>query len=399
VVMSALSRQLEGFASRSHGATGGRVPEPGALTLSSRLGGSLALRETADGAQSRASSAPPKTPGPRVSNVGAGLETGIRPTKARGGSLGGHLDKVASLVAARVKKPVDDVAMHCLGPAGVNSPAHGDVATCQAPMTTSLRFSGGQLGQRLDAAAGTTLGTSTSSRDAAAPASAMPTSRRLSGCFPRQDNDNSGPASGAAAPTRRRLSGVLAGVERDTSVSGQVVGSHAAGFGLLARGQTLVEAFEKKAKVGHTPEASLAPGDDGFQRDRLAGWMELAAQNAPKALGRSKTVAGGLQDLYVHAVRDYLTECSRTDEASCCGLMNLVVAAVHGGCEGTIVTARTVAGETNVVRLLLHPKHPALRQGTLGTGVRICVRGFRQVGESRKGLGPLLLPLEVARVD
>lgn len=215
--------------------------------------------------------------------------------------------------------------------------------------------------------------------------------------------------------------------------------------GLLALGQKLGDAMvEKRSRVGQLNAVAAAdvggegtvvaePGG-GFQRVRLAEYMELAAQHAPVPLRRGRgqrLVPGGLQEVYAHAVRQYLTDASRSTTSSgplgpIGGADNHLVVQIqdsHSGPEGFLLRC-TVCGQEAATssmpedflhhgaaaRLLLHRRHPALATLARGKhppgscqpwqpqpGARLLLRGYRDCGH-RGPQGPMLLPLDVREV-
>lgn len=214
-------------------------------------------------------------------------------------------------------------------------------------------------------------------------------------------------------------------------------------------GRALAEVLGKRAKVGHPTHAlvldtSVQKPDvarSAFDRGRLGEWMQLAARHAPpsRAGKQARAVAGGLQDIYYHAVRRHLTEAflatqgvaeaplgsgsaafgelaAGPEVASSKAKAQLLVAVkeAQDGAEGMVVISTLlevqgpeVAGLPavgGVLRLLLHRRHP-LVEGMGGEwlprgGDLLRIRGLRvPVAASRAGRGPLLLPLEVAILD
>lgn len=228
--------------------------------------------------------------------------------------------------------------------------------------------------------------------------------------------------------------------------------------GFVALHRALGHALGKKTRVGNSIGSTPAENDNlcphGFQRNRLAEWMELAVQHAPPSRSGIRAVRGGLQDAYVQAVRRYLTQATmastshfaegvavegnRCAPASECRTQVAVGAPVaaeadhvhvgvleaHQSLEGTLLIVRllhvppdavsssalgaSVDGLSagSIARLILHSRHPALRGGGDDSGISTAqlplvgrtlrVRGLRLAGRaalSRAGLGKQRPPL------
>jgi len=223
--------------------------------------------------------------------------------------------------------------------------------------------------------------------------------------------------------------------------------SSSTGMGFLARGQAFCDALvEKKAKVSVGPLGSVvhADGSDAsetnkgvLQRDRLTEWMALTVQHAPPSkTGRSKAIAGGLQDTYVRAVRSYLTDASLvgglTAEATDVAMedvnlpsdaLTFTVTQVHFGAEGLLLAGEVLEAPASgraappvlthgaPVRLVVNRRHPALQEpaskdagaaAALGWvprvgdvleahGLKLLARGGRSCGAR----GPLLMTVKL----
>jgi len=170
------------------------------------------------------------------------------------------------------------------------------------------------------------------------------------------------------------------------------------------------------------PEEPTGPA---FNKSRLGEWMKLAARHAPpsskhRRQSRGSGRAGGLQELYYHSVRRYLTEANMTEEDSTTNDLTserrpplrilLLKTALAVGVEGTILHAKllqvqahekTVLEVGQQVRLLLHTSHPLLQERGATTSLEACdmlrLDGYRLLADvSQARGGPLLLPLKAS---
>jgi len=230
------------------------------------------------------------------------------------------------------------------------------------------------------------------------------------------------------------------------------------GLSLAARSRAFGEALEKKARASQATRAgplvamevdtqgNMGSQENGsFRPGQLATWMELAAQSAPPTRpGREgRVMAGGLQESYVRAIRNHLTEASLAAHANTVGrnglsdgcpvtatelpaptsataaaggaaevslLMEVVEA--HEGPEGLLIFGTVLEASSascgldpgSTVRTLLHKRHAAVRQ--LGDawaphpGSRLRMRLRRNAALAATcGWGPLLVPLELLEED
>lgn len=228
---------------------------------------------------------------------------------------------------------------------------------------------------------------------------------------------------------------------------------------LAARSRAFGEALEKKAKASQATRAApmvamelntqdnMGSQENGsFQPGQLATWMELAAQSAPPTRpGREgRVMAGGLQESYVRAIRNHLTEASLAAHANATGRnglsdgcpstatelpvptpsataatggvasVSLLIEAVeaHKGPEGLLIFGTVLEASSascgldpgSTVRTVLHKRHAALQR--LGDawapnpGSRLRMRLRRSVALAATcGWGPLLVPLELLEED
>lgn len=181
----------------------------------------------------------------------------------------------------------------------------------------------------------------------------------------------------------------------------------------------LADAAEKRARHQRAPLpwADAVEGE-AWQRGRMESWARLAAQHAPKQHGRARR--GGLQELYVHAVRDHLMRCSQLREARIEGegseQPTLCVEVLHlsSGSSGLLVQAVVLEGADDFdvgsrLRLLLHQRHPALLAGDVDFAEslqpqegappqRLWLRGLEVVAGHGSACGALVLPMEVSKL-
>lgn len=168
---------------------------------------------------------------------------------------------------------------------------------------------------------------------------------------------------------------------------------------------------------------------EGFQRSRLAEWMQTAVQNAPPARSDVKVMSGGTQEAYIRAVRNYFTACSQAPLLSHVSSSNpelvrndcrqnvvltnnvyevtvLSVKQVFSGREGLVINTDVVVAALQTelktgatARLLLHNKHPMFQKdqpASFAPGSLLYVHGVTVLSVGGIGRGPLLLPTTVS---
>mmetsp|Transcript_31460 Transcript_31460/g.57832 ORF Transcript_31460/g.57832 Transcript_31460/m.57832 type:complete len:338 (+) Transcript_31460:63-1076(+) len=225
---------------------------------------------------------------------------------------------------------------------------------------------------------------------------------------------------------RRSLSESLAGVQhREPARSVNEELQQSSCSRRLAMSQALEQSYCKRSRVGspmpaNTNDQVTCPEESGPERtaykwNRLEEWMQVASQHEVPARGgrQTRVVRGGLQECYLKAVRDHLTDASlshqrappgcgeHASEPSRADELTVEVARIHSSAQGLLIIAHVdsqpPAWLTRNVRLLVHAKHPLYEQllSRSISNMFLTLHQWRVVSNHKghQGRAPLILPL------